>query len=136
MDWQAPSLIAQQRTELENAIEKWRKNWESRNISQYAENYSQSFTAGNRNYKSWMARKETINRGKTRIKIQLTNISIFSDPGEKGLIIVRFNQRYNSNNYNGDIDKRQYWKQEEGGVWRIIYEGAATSKKPVLANNQ
>lgn len=136
VDWQAPPLIAQQRTELENAIEKWRKNWESRSISQYAENYSQSFKAGNRNYKSWIARKEAINKKKTQIKIQLTNISIFSDPGEKGLAVVRFNQHYNSNNYNGDTDKRQYWKQEEDGVWRIIYEGAATAKRSTLAKNQ
>ncbi len=136
VDWQAPSLIAQQRTALEDAIEKWRRDWESRNISQYAANYSQSFKAGGRGYKSWIARKETINKGKTKINIQLTNISIFSDPGEKGLVVVRFNQRYSSNNYSGDADKRQYWKQEEDGVWRIIYEGATSTSRSTLAKNQ
>jgi len=134
VDWQAPSVIEQQRKELEKSIEKWRKNWESRNISQYATNYSQSFKAGRHDYKSWVARKKIINNEKTYIKISLSNISIFSDPGEKGLAIVRFNQNYNSNNYDGSALKRQYWKQEGDGVWRIIYEGSAMPPASLAKN--
>jgi len=134
VDWQVPSIIEQQRKALENAIEKWRRDWESRNISQYAANYSKLFKAENRDYKSWIARKDAINKEKNQIRIQLSDISIFSDPGEKGLAVVRFNQRYSSNNYNGDAHKRQYWKQEEDGVWRIIYEGAATNTSHLARN--
>jgi len=134
VDWQAPSVIEQQRKELEKSIEKWRKDWESRNISQYAANYSKSFKAESRDYQSWIARKGAINKEKKQIRIQLSDISIFSDPGEKGLVVVRFNQRYSSNNYNGNAHKRQYWKQEDDGVWRIIYEGAATNTSRLARN--
>jgi len=126
VDWQEPSLIEQQRRELENSIEKWRSDWESRDISQYATNYSKSFQAGRLNYKTWVVRKGAVNEGKSHIQIGLSDISIFSDPEEKSLVIVRFKQHYNSNNYNGVLYKRQYWKLEDDGVWRIIYEGAAT----------
>ncbi len=136
VDWQPPSHIEQQRKELEDAIEKWRRDWESRNIAQYAANYSPSFKAGNRDYTSWMARKEVINRKKTQINIQLTGLSIFSEPGEEGLVVVRFSQRYESNNYSGDAYKRQYWKREGDGVWRIVYEGAEEINTPPLARNQ
>ncbi len=135
VDWQAPFHIEQQRKELEDAIEKWRRDWESRNIARYAANYSQSFQAGKHDYANWVARKEAINKAKTQIEIQLTDLSIFSDPGEEGLVVVRFNQRYNSNNYSGDAYKRQYWKREGDGVWRIVYEGTDTISTPPLARN-
>lgn len=127
VDWQAPSIIKQQRQKLEQSIEKWRQDWESLNISQYASNYSQSFKTEYRDYNGWVTRKEAINKGKTHIQISLSDISIFSDPGEEGLVAVRFTQNYSSNNYNGEADKRQYWKYEEDGVWRIIYEGSVAS---------
>ncbi|MCF6353762.1 MAG: L,D-transpeptidase family protein [Candidatus Polarisedimenticolaceae bacterium] len=136
VDWQPPSHIEQQRKEIEEAIEKWRRDWESRNIAQYAANYSPSFKAENRDYESWVARKETINRGKTQINIRLTGLSIFSDPGEEGLAVVRFSQRYESNNYSGGAYKRQYWKREGDGVWRIVYEGTEKTNTPPLARNQ
>jgi len=134
VNWQEPSVIEQQRKDLEKSIEKWRKDWESLNLSRYATNYSKSFKAGRRNYKSWMGRKEAVNKAKTHIQINLSDISIFSDPGEEGLVVVRFNQHYNSNNYSGEAGKRQYWKQEDDGVWRIIYEGPATSSSSLARN--
>ena len=137
VNWQTPSIIDQQRKSLEQSIEKWRQDWESLNISQYASNYSKSFKTERRNYNSWVARKETINNTKTHIQIGLSDISIFSDPGEEGLVAVRFTQNYNSSNYNGAADKRQYWKYEEDGVWRIIYEGATTiSASSSVARNR
>ncbi len=134
VDWQAPSIIEQQRKELEKSIEKWRKNWESRDILQYATNYSRLFKVGHHNYESWIAYKKVINKEKTQIKISLSNVSIFSDPGEDGLAVVRFNQNYSSNNYSGNAHKRLYWKQEDDGIWRIIYEGPATNTSSLARN--
>jgi len=134
VNWQEPSVIEQRRNDLEKSIEKWRKDWESLNLSRYATNYSKSFKAERRNYESWMGRKEVINKAKTHIQVDLSDISIFSDPGEEGLVVVRFNQHYNSNNYNSEAGKRQYWKHEGDGVWRIIYEGPATSSSSLAKN--
>ena len=134
VNWQEPVVIEQQRKELERSIEKWRNDWESLDISQYSANYSQSFKTGSRNYKSWVAHKKAINKTKTEIQVTLSDLSIFSDPGEEGLVVVRFKQRYNSNNYSGDASKRQYWKHEADGVWRIVYEGSTASPSPLARN--
>lgn len=135
VDWQAPSIIEQQRVDLEQSIEKWRKDWESRNISQYAENYSKAFQTDSHSYERWISRKKAINLNKKHIEVKLSDISIFSDPGEENLVVVRFKQSYNSNNYNSETYKRQYWRQEDGGVWRIIYEGAATAAASLAKNS-
>ncbi len=133
VDWQPLSRIEQQRQVLDAAIEKWRQDWESLDMAQYATNYSLSFKAGKHDYNSWMARKTAINRKKSHIRVRLADLSIFSDPGEEGLVVVRFHQHYDSNNYSGDAYKRQYWKREEDGVWRIVYEGSERIGRSALA---
>lgn len=124
IEWQAPSLIQQQRNDLENSIEKWRQDWESRNIDKYAANYSRAFNADKHNYSTWVARKSRINKSKTQIEVKLAELSIFSDPGEADLAVVNFQQEYNSNNFYSRGSKRQYWRLEDDGVWRIVYEGS------------
>ncbi|VAX05905.1 ErfK/YbiS/YcfS/YnhG [hydrothermal vent metagenome] len=124
VDWQESSIIQKQRSSLEKSIEKWRQDWESLDMRRYATNYSRKFRSGKHNYSSWVERKTIINQRKTSINVGLSDMSIFSDPGEQGLAVVKFQQSYESNNYNGNADKRQYWKHEEDDVWRIVYEGA------------
>ena len=51
---------------------------------------------------------------------------MFLYPGEKQLMVVTFVQDYASDNFKRKFTKRQYWKMEEDGQWRIIYEGAAS----------
>ncbi|HEC15922.1 MAG TPA: hypothetical protein ENI99_05015 [Sedimenticola sp.] len=123
VEWQAPSAIQQQREDLERAIEKWRRDWESRDMEKYAAHYSRAFNNGKRDYAAWIAQKNRINKGKTKIEVALSQLSIFSDPGEAGLAVVSFQQEYNSNNFSSKADKRQYWRLEDDGVWRIVYEG-------------
>ena len=55
---------------------------------------------------------------------ELSNISMFRDPGKEELVIVTFEQDYKSNNLNNQMKKRQYWARE-GSTWKIIYEGSA-----------
>ncbi len=49
---------------------------------------------------------------------------MFRDPGKDEMIVVTFEQDYQSNNLNNQMKKRQYWIREDG-AWKIIFEGSA-----------
>jgi hypothetical protein len=55
--------------------------------------------------------------------VELSNFSMFRNPGKDELVVVTFDQDYRSNNLSNVMKKRQYWSKE-GAKWRIIYEGA------------
>ena len=39
------------------------------------------------------------------------------------MIVAEFTQSYFSNNFESEEEKRLYWKRNDRGQWRIIYEG-------------
>ena len=41
---------------------------------------------------------------------------MFRDPGKDEMIVVTFEQDYQSNNLNNQMKKRQYWIREDGAV--------------------
>ena len=41
-------------------------------------------------------------------------------------MVVTFMQDYSSDTFRKKFLKRQYWKMEQDGKWRIIFEGAAS----------
>lgn len=117
-DWQA------ERGSLNAAIEAWRKDWESRDISRYLKHYARSFKSGSADLASWSAHKTRVASGKTWIKVELDRISMLRSPGKDELVEVTFDQRYESNNHDDQRRKKQYWIKENG-QWRIAYEGNA-----------
>ncbi len=44
-------------------------------------------------------------------------------PDQSDMVIVSYEQDYRSNNFNSVSKKRQYWRKESDGRWRIVYEG-------------
>ncbi len=117
-DWNA------ERNALNAQIERWRSDWESRDTERYLTHYSKNFSADRENFVDWGRHKRQVNSGKTWIKLTLSNISMFRNPGKDELVVVSFDQDYRSNNLSNTMKKRQYWTKE-GGRWRVIYEGAA-----------
>ena len=117
-DWQA------ERGSLNAAIEAWRKDWESRDVSRYLKHYARSFKSGSADLASWSAHKTRVASGKTWIKVELDRISMLRSPGKDELVEVTFDQRYESNNHDDQRRKKQYWIKENG-QWRIAYEGNA-----------
>lgn len=79
---------------------------------------------------AWQTHKKRVNAAKTWIKVSLTNMSVFRNPGKQSLIVVTFNQDFRSNNLSQKTRKRQYWITEEGR-WKIAYE--APIHRAVLA---
>ena len=117
-DWNA------ERNALNAEIERWRGDWESLDTERYLKHYSKRFSADRENYSDWVRHKRQVNSGKSWVKLNLSNFSMFRDPGKDELVIVTFDQNYRSNNLSNTMKKRQYWTKE-GGKWRVIYEGAA-----------
>ena len=113
-----------QRESILRDVEAWRRDWESRNAERYLAHYAQEFTSERQDFATWAAQKRAVNAGKTSVKVQLSNLSVFRYPGKDNLIVVTFDQDYRSNNLNNQMRKRQYWIQD-GETWKIVYEGAA-----------
>ncbi len=111
------------RATLNEQLDSWRADWESRNAERYLQHYSRTFSAENTNLAQWSAQKRRVNAGKDWIKVRLSAASVFLYPGRDDLAVINFLQDYSSSNLSNKMRKRQYWIRE-GGTWKILYEGA------------
>lgn len=117
-DWQA------ERKSLQQAIEKWRKDWESVDAERYLSHYSRDFRSDSQDYAAWAEQKRRVAANRDWIKVGIDRISMFRNPGRDEMVVVTFEQDYRSNGLSDRMRKRQYWKKESGR-WKIIYEGKA-----------
>ena len=117
-DWQS------ERSALNKKIEEWRADWESRDVERYLKLYSPKFQSKEANFEQFASQKRKVNAGKSWVKVKLSNLSMFRNPGAEELVVTTFEQDYQSNNLNNQMKKRQYWIREDG-QWKIVYEGAA-----------
>ncbi len=123
MDWLDNSDQAE-RDSLLLAIDQWRADWESRDTDRYLSHYATDFNTGTTDLAGFSSHKRQVNAGKRWIKVKVENLSLFPYPTQKDMVVVDFEQAYDSNNLTNRMHKRQYW-QKQNGQWKIIYEGAA-----------
>ena len=122
----APSQAEGAQSVLE-AIEIWRKDWESRDNDAYLSHYHQAFKTLKHDYHSWASYKRRVNGNKTFIKVALSNIKVIPSTErlqEGEAVLVIFNQRYQSNNFNTVSRKQLYMARNSSSEpWLILYEG-------------
>ena len=123
MDW-GSEQDQQEHVNLQQEIEQWRKDWESLNTDAYLHHYSQDFSNESMGYQAWAQQKQQVNSAKSWIKLNLSNVSMFTYPGQPNMAVVDFEQDYSSSNLSNRMKKRQYWIKQDNH-WKIIYEGAA-----------
>lgn len=123
MDWSDDNDRAD-RSALLGEIEKWRSDWASINTDAYLAHYAPDFSTGNAKFEAFASQKRLVNSGKSWIKVKLSKLSIFPYPSQPGLVVVNFEQDYDSNNLSNRMSKRQYW-MKRNNKWQIVYEGAA-----------
>ena len=123
MDWSNEQDL-NERDALLQAIEQWRKDWSSLDTNAYLKHYSRDFSSGSADYAAWAKQKQLVNSAKSWIKVDLSNISVFTYPEQPNMVVVNFEQDYTSNNLSNRMKKRQYWIKQNNR-WQIIYEGAA-----------
>lgn len=124
IEWLSLDDWASERAALNREIETWRRDWESRDVDRYLAHYSRAFRNNEGDYAQWAQQKRLVAAGKSWIKVDLSKLSVFRNPGKEDMIVVTFEQDYRSNNLSNTLKKRQYWVKE-GGRWKIIYEGFA-----------
>jgi len=109
--------------ELAAFMKDWGKAWESGNVKAFMGHYSSDFVnADGMNYQAFKRQKERVNSGKKFIRVQIENPSVQLVQQEKGQIaVIRFMQRYRSNNFESNSRKIFYLKKGQAG-WHIIGE--------------
>ncbi len=122
--WADSAAQEDERKSLAQAIEAWRADWEGLDTEKYLKHYSATFQSADQTFAQWAAHKRRVNGNKEWVKIGLTGISMFRNPGKDDFVVVSFEQGYRSNNLSNSMRKRQYW-MKEGARWKIIYEGSA-----------
>jgi murein L,D-transpeptidase YafK len=127
LDWKSPEQWIDAKNTFTDALNKWQSDWESTNVDNYLANYSPQFEADGKGFQDWALRKRRVGAGKNFIKVDISNLSVLEYPlpsSAPPLMMVTFDQNYQSNNVSSQMKKRQYW-QLENGQWKIIYEGGA-----------
>ncbi|MFK7885810.1 MAG: L,D-transpeptidase family protein [Gammaproteobacteria bacterium] len=125
--WLSPSESAEVASGLEDRIEAWRRDWESGDTERYLSYYADDFRGRGMGKGDWSDYKRRVAKGKSFLEVGLDDISVYGYPDEEGVVVVTFEQRYRSNNFNSTSRKRQYWRQDDTGVWRIVSEGSASA---------
>jgi murein L,D-transpeptidase YafK len=123
VEWLSLDDWASERKAFGSQLEKWRADWESLDTERYLSHYSKRFSVPGQDFDGWSRHKRLVNGGKSWIKVKVSNLSMFRDPGKDDLVLVSFDQEYRSSNLSNTVTKRQYWVREDLH-WRIIYEGS------------
>jgi len=120
---------------VKQAIESWRKDWQSRDAEAYLSHYDPHFSNDKHDYASWAKYKTRINRSKSYITVNISNLKIVKGPemGDEGeTVVVTFRQKYASNNHKANSRKQLYLtRQSASDAWKILSEGNVGSKPPV-----
>lgn len=115
----------QEKQALDASIAQWLSDWREQDTTQYLSHYSRNFSSNGLNYQQWAEHKSRVQAAKPDIKIDISNMSMFTYPGSsKKLVVVDFTQSFKSAHLNNQMQKRQYWLYEDH-TWKIVYEDAA-----------
>ncbi len=124
VNWVSREQLEQRQADYLAIIQKWKSDWESLDTTSFLSHYeSDNFNFGRTSFSSWAAKKSRTNERKTFIQLDLDIQELFVYPGNSDMFVVKFRQNYLSNDYSGKAMKQQYWKRNESGAWKIIYEG-------------
>ena len=126
IEWISQQEWITQQGEFQQHVEQWRRDWESRNPDLYLSHYSRDYEGLGKSYDDWVAYKQRVNSSKTYIKVGMSETSMFRYTNGNNILVVTFEQNYRSNDVKRKTRKRQYWKKEEDGRWRIFYEDSVS----------
>jgi len=136
IEWLSSDQWRQQKQLTKARFNKWIDDWQSMNTEKYLSHYSEKFTSGKNDYNHWASHKRRIAQNKKHIKIDVDDVSLLMHPNED-VMVATFHQNYQSDNFMSQSWKRQYWRKEADGKWRIIFEGGIDfPSMPKVASNK
>ena len=111
--------------EIRTFMDAWRQSWESGNTAKYLGHYSKDFiNSDGMRYDAFRRHKERVNSSKKFIRVTVDQMAvIFPQEREGQIAVVRFVQKYRSNNFESNSKKLFYLKKGRGG-WTIFGESA------------
>lgn len=111
--------------EIRNFMDAWRQAWESGDTGKYLRYYSKDFiNSDGMDFAAFRRHKERVNSGKKFIRVNVEQVAIiFPQEREGGTAVVRFVQKYHSNNFDSHSKKLFYLKKGQEG-WTIFGESA------------
>jgi len=106
--------------ELSTFLDDWERAWESMDTGKYLTFYSEDFVnSQGMNYRRFKAHKERVNAQKKFIKLGIEKrFFLLSQKNHGRIAVLRLNQDYRSSNFQSDMRKILYLK-EEHGKWKI-----------------
>jgi murein L,D-transpeptidase YafK len=122
IEWVQPEAVERYTRELNKVLESWRADWASLNTEKYLSHYAQNFSSGKKTRSDWVEHKRKVNGTKSWIKVGVSNVSMYLHPGQEEIVVVTFDQDYQSSNLSQRSRKRQYWVPE-ASTWKVIHEG-------------
>jgi murein L,D-transpeptidase YafK len=111
--------------EIRNFMDAWQKAWESGDTGKYLSHYSKDFiNSEGMRFEAFKRHKERVNSGKKFIRVAMDQMAIIMPQEREGQVaVVRFIQKYRSNNFEADSKKLFYLKKGQKG-WTIFGESA------------
>lgn len=137
VNWLSQDEWQNQRQQWLKIMSGWMEDWQSLDHERYRQHYSQTeFLSYGRDFKKWDSHKRWVTRVKTEVKVEYNDLNIFKYPGEDDLVLMQYQQNYESNNFDLISPKELYWRNSDKG-WKIVYEGSRTfprSGTEIVAN--
>ncbi|MEI6155312.1 MAG: hypothetical protein WCQ90_14630, partial [Deltaproteobacteria bacterium] len=114
--------------EIKSFLDSWKQSWESINTERLLYHYSNDFLGNQReSLNAFKQIKEKVNKTKRFIRIDIEKPCIFLSPESGGtVVIVRFYQKYSSDNFS-DNSLKVLYLQKKGAEWKIIGEDTLLS---------
>ncbi|MEK6750519.1 MAG: L,D-transpeptidase family protein [Pseudomonadota bacterium] len=125
MHWVTREELTTRRAELHQQLELWVHDWTSRDTDRYLAHYAPDFFSPDKDFQQWQTFKRAVNAQKSFIEVSYEHVGMLLYPAQDTLMMVEFEQSYRSDNLSSHASKRQWWRKEQNGQWRIVYEGPA-----------
>jgi murein L,D-transpeptidase YafK len=126
VEWVSKQQVAASRDSFMRAFQDWEKAWESLDVERYQQLYdADKFGFSSDTFPNWLAGKQRVMQAAEFIHVQASITGLYSYPGEKDTVLVKYAQEFESDTYKDTSYKQMYWQRDKAGEWRIIYEGDA-----------
>lgn len=122
IDWVKPAQAHSAGLPILKAMDAWRRDWASGDVEQLLAHYAPDYQDAHGDRAEFAATKARVNANKRYIQVHINDITVLAYPERADRYLVRFRQRYESDNFRDEQIKEQLW-QKRSGRWQIWTEG-------------
>ena len=108
--------LEEEKRELLEIIEAWKRAWEREEIDRYMSLYSPRFTSDGKNWEKWKRHKARLAKKYRQINVKIENLRLLKNDG---IVLAKFDQRYSTEGFESQGEKRLYL-QQNSSEWKII----------------